>query len=39
MKMSKELQHLTAKTAGSGQPGEEKVQGDLMHVYKLGRRE
>lgn len=39
MKMSKELQHLTANAVGSGQPGEEKVQGDLMHVYKLGRRE
>lgn len=39
MKMSKELQHLTAKIAGSGQCGEEKVQGDLIHMYKPGRRE
>lgn len=39
MKMSKELQHLTAKTAGSGQSGEEKVQGDIIHVYKPGMRE
>lgn len=32
MKVSKELHHLTAKTARSGQPGEEKVQGGLIHV-------
>lgn len=37
MEMGKELQHLTTKS-GSGQPGEEKVQGDLIHVYKPGRR-